>query len=327
MTIKVAFLGPEGTYTHQAVIQQFGNDREHVQIYPAKSIGDCFRAINAEDVDYAVVPFENSTNGQVVYTYDLIRDWFIPSLQSKHTQPNISSSTVLSPSATSVPRFKIVAEQFVAIHHNFLTNAENLEDIKTIYSHPQVWTQVGKFLSSKEIPAHAAKIDSPSTSKAAELVYEDKTNTTACISSQMSADLYGLPVRFPNVEDNVNNTTRFLVLGYKEPPTPPKDEEDDKSGSMVTSIIFTLNHDDPGALCDVLIEFKKNGVSLTSINSRPSHLKQWQYVFFAEIVGDLSSDHNIEESIREASKTCQELVILGTFKRSWRYWSSASSKE
>jgi prephenate dehydratase len=275
------------------VIQQFGGESNEVEIYPKNSIGDCFDAINEKQVDYAIVPFENSTNGQVVFTYDLLRDWYIPSLNRAGT-----------------PTFKIVAEQYVSIHHNFLSNATSRADIKTIYSHPQVWTQVKSFMTN--IPSNIAKIDTSSTSKAAELVHNDKTNTSACISSKMSADLFKLPILDSAIEDNPNNTTRFLVLGY-EPV-----ESQSKDSKHITTVLFTLNNDNPGALCDVLYCFKKNGVNLGSISSRPSHIEQWQYVFFVEISGSVEND-NIANSLKQIEQHCLDMVILGSFERSWRY--------
>lgn len=329
MTIKVAFLGPEGTYTHQvcshtipytdfiflfllgylltiifkALIQQFGT--ENVSIYPQQSIGDCFQILNEKKVDYAVVPFENSTNGQVVFTYDLLRDWYFQT--------------------STPPKFRIIAEQFVSIHHNLLTNASKIEDIKTIYSHPQVWTQVNKFLQS--LPQQITKIDVGSTSKAAEIVSQDIITTSgsssAAISSYMSSELYKLPILKEGIEDNQSNTTRFLILGYgspiSPPPPPPASNNDDdnskRNTTIVSSIMFTLNHDDPGALCDVLVKFKEYGITLTSINSRPANLKPWQYVFFVEMIGDIHQ----EELVEKIKESCLELVILGVFQRSWRY--------
>ncbi|KGR17364.1 prephenate dehydratase [Candida albicans L26] len=302
MTIKVAFLGPEGTYTHQALIQQFGT--ENVSIYPQQSIGDCFQILNEKKVDYAVVPFENSTNGQVVFTYDLLRDWYFQT--------------------STPPKFRIIAEQFVSIHHNLLTNASKIEDIKTIYSHPQVWTQVNKFLQS--LPQQITKIDVGSTSKAAEIVSQDTITTSgsssAAISSYMSSELYKLPILKEGIEDNQSNTTRFLILGYDSPISPPPaaasnndDDNSKRNTTIVSSIMFTLNHDDPGALCDVLVKFKEYGITLTSINSRPANLKPWQYVFFVEMIGDIHQE-GLVEKIKEP---CLELVILGVFQRSWRY--------
>lgn len=239
------------------------------------------------------MPFENSTNGQVVFTYDLLRDW----------------------SSKSDCKFQIVGEQFVSINHFFLTNATLVSQVKTLYSHPQVWGQVAEFSKSVLSELNINKIDVSSTSKAAEMVANDPTNTSAAISSEMAAGIYNLPKLYENIEDISNNTTRFLILGYQKPPA-YKDEKDD---DYITSILFTLNHNDPGALCSALDVFRKHKVNLSSINSRPSHLKQWQYVFFAEFHGNLERDEDVKQSLKELSNECQ-LTILGSFKRNWRYY-------
>lgn len=291
------------------MIQQFGTD---ITALPQKTIGDCFEAINNHDVNYAIVPFENSTNGQVVFTYDLLRDWYL--------SPTTSSSPP--------PSFKIVGEQYVSIHHNFLTNAKSIDDITTIYSHPQVWTQVTKFLAG--IKKNIVKIDVGSTSKAAEMVSQDKTNSTAAISSKMSAVLYGLPMMHESIEDNVTNTTRFLVLGYDYPPSPPPpskednpDQIDQEEGTMITSLMFTIdNESNPGSLCDVLLKFKTHGINLTSITSRPAgNLNQpWTYVFFVELLGPLKNEDKVW--VDELGIQGLKVVVLGSFKRSWRYEAS-----
>lgn len=247
--------------------------------------------MDSGEVDYAVVPFENSTNGQVVFTYDLIRDWFI----------------------SKTPNFKIVAEQFVAIHHNFISRALSIDEITTVYSHPQVWTQVSKFLQG--LGPNVKRIDCNSTSAAAEMVYNDKTNVVACISSKMSSELYLLPILQEGVEDIAGNTTRFLILGLVAPPPPPggKDESD-----YITSIIFTIK-DHPGSLWDALDPFKRRNINLTCINSRPSHDAAWEYVFFLELIGNHDTDSNVKEGILEMAANCTEVVVVGSFKRSWRY--------
>lgn len=233
-----------------------------------------------------------------------MRDWFIPN------GPNENG-------ATHPANFSIVAEQFVLIHHNFLTRAKEFSDIKTLYSHPQVWTQVDQF--TRLLPLDGVKkVDTLSTSRAAELVSEDDTNTSACISSEMSAKLYKVDILFSNIENVKNNTTRFLVLGNKHKTVPYEHEDKiDKNASTITSILFTLNHDDPGALCEVLDAFRLHKVNLTAINSRPSHLKQWQSVFFVETV--TGEDSEIESAIEEIKQKCLDVSIMGTFKRCWRY--------
>lgn len=237
-----------------------------------------------------VVPYENSTNGLVILTYDLIRDRYLPSLASR-------GSTL-----------EIVAEQYVSINHNLLTNAKSLDDVRTIYSHPQVWTQVKSFLRAGHLPATAAQIDTPSTSRAAALVAQDLTNTSACISSERSAKLYGLPIRCERIQDTKNNTTRFLVFG-KRPLTSELQQRRDR----ITSVIFTLPHDQPGSLCGALDVFKQHGLSLTAISSRPSHVKQWQPLFFVEFLGCKSADENVMRALDDLRATCDEFVCLGSF--------------
>lgn len=246
------------------------------------SIGSCFEAVHEDLVDFAVVPFENSTNGLVVYTLDLIRDWFL----------------------VSEPLFRIVGEQFVEIHHCFLSRAESIDKVTTIYSHPQVWGQVGLFLNG--IGHKYTRVDTSSTSKAAELVAEDKSNTSACISSQLCSLIYGLPILQHNIEDNSKNTTRFLILGKRQ-------LQEDGNFPLVTFIMFTLNNDDPGALCTALDCFRKHSISLTSISSRPSHIKQWQYVFFVETIG-LEQDDNMQRSLATLREECN-VVVIGSCQR------------
>lgn len=270
------------------MLQQFGADSLVVAL-PQALIGACFEQLAAHSVDYAVVPFENSTNGQVVFTYDLLRDWYMGDTE---------------------PPFRIVAEQFVAIHHYLLSNAEDLGAVSRLYSHPQVWGQVTQFLALGKLQ-NVTRVDTSSTAKAAETVFNDASNTSACICLKMSADLYKLPVKYAEIEDLKNNTTRFLVLGL----TPVERRPDEK---MITLLMYMLNHNDPGALCSALQAFLTNSVNLTSISSRPSHVSQWQYVFFVEAEGD-AEDVAVKQSLAELAKSCTKVAVLGLFARSWRF--------
>lgn len=285
---------------NQAVIQQFGHSPE-LSIFPQSSIGDCFKTLNAGNVDFAVVPFENSTNGQVVFTYDLLRDWFI----GDNEKPR--------------PTFQVVGEQFVAIHHYLLSNATEKSQIHTIYSHPQVWGQVSKLLKSY---AKCTKVDVSSTAEAARIVSQDSTNTVACISSKMCAQLTNLPIIEAEIEDIPDNTTRFLVLGNK-PAFPQRKQGKAETKEMIpltaiTSIMFTLNHDDPGALMAALDSFKQQNINLTSIASRPSRKSKWQYVFFVEAEGSNDS-LRMREAEEGLHRCCSDVVILGSFARSQLY--------
>lgn len=303
LPVKVAFLGPEGTYTHQALIQQFGNDPTRVLAQPQASIKACFDQIQAKTVDYAVVPLENSSNGLVVFTYDLLRDWFLPGTGKQQ------------------PTFSVVAEQFVAIHHYLFSNAQDLTQVTKLYSHPQVWGQVTEFLQAQTFSGQYSRIDTNSTAQAAEKVYEDSTHTSACISSQMSGRLYNLPTKAAEIEDLKGNTTRFLILGrgniiYNENDPEPVNSSEPKK--CLTSLVFVLNHDDPGALCEALDAFKTNKVNLTSISSRPSKATPWEYVFFVEAEGEANSTQ-IQNSVTQLREHCLKVAVLGLFVRSWRY--------
>lgn len=280
-------------YTNKkAVTQEFGKDTAQYTLLPQPSIAACFEKLDSEEADYAVVPLENSTNGQVVFTYDLLRDWFMPSTDRK------------------APKFLVVGEQFVPIHHNVLSHALDLSQVSKIYSHPQVWGQVSAFLNSSDAVKSLSRVDTSSTAAAAELVANDKTNTSACISSSLSAELYGLPIIVPNVEDKKENTTRFLVLG-KTGSLLNKEISEDK---FITSIMFILNRNDPGALCEALNSFRVNDVNLTSIASRPSGRNQWEYVFFVEFEGH-ASDLNVKQSLLDLETSCSQVAALGLFTR------------
>lgn len=234
-----------------------------------------------------MVPYENSTNGQVVFTFDLLRDWFV-TLDKK-------------------PSFSVVAEEYVAIHHYILSNCEDLSKVETLYSHPQVWGQVTKYLSLGPLSKAVRRVDTSSTAKAAELVKNDATNLSACISSEMSANLYDLPIRGSSIEDVLENTTRFLVLGYSSIPV-------SKNAPMITSLMLVLNNNDPGSLCSALDSFRTNDVNLTTIASRPSGITQWEYVFFVEAEGGLDTA-KMQKLVESLKESCTKVVVLGTFER------------
>lgn len=209
------------------------------------------------------------------------------------------------------PNFLVLGEQFVPIHHNVLTHALDLSKVSKIYSHPQVWGQVSAFLKCSEAVKSLSRVDTPSTAAAAEMVSNDKTKTTACISSSLSAELYGLPILIPNVEDKKENTTRFLVLGK---PGLLADLRA-KGDKYISSIMFILNRNDPGALCEALNSFRVNNVNLTSIASRPSGRNQWEYVFFVDLEGHVT-DNNVKQSLLDLQTSCSQSAILGLYTRS-----------
>ncbi|KAF2750058.1 PDT-domain-containing protein, partial [Sporormia fimetaria CBS 119925] len=279
----VAFLGPNATYTHQASLNLFPTETH--TLTPVPTIEDVFTSIQSNTATYGVVPFENSSNGSVVFTLDLFAD-----RDSKHPDILVCGETYvrvqhcLVGHARSNPPSQ-PPSQAPSQHPNPGTTDElpDLTHLTKLYSHPQAWGQCTRFLSSHL--RGLERQDVSSTSKAAELVARDPSRTSAAISSALSAQQHGLQVLVRGIEDRSDNTTRFLVIRRKD--TAPKhvggsNTIHDDSGELTpkdaaeyhkdykTLISFTLPHSDPGALAECLLVFKRRGLSLTSINTRPS---------------------------------------------------------
>jgi chorismate mutase/prephenate dehydratase len=187
--MKVAFLGPQGTFTHAAAMKQFGFS---AQLVPQKSIPAVFDEVQRGRAHYGVVPVENSTEGAVSHTLDM----FMESEQ------------------------KINAEILLEISHYLLSRTGRFEDIRKVVSHPQPLAQCRKWLEENlpDIPL----IDVGSTALAAQTAAEDES--AAAIASEMAASLYGLQIVKERIEDNPNNFTRFLVIGRKTPERSGRDK-------------------------------------------------------------------------------------------------------
>lgn len=267
--LKIGYLGPEATFTQQAALGKFGRS---VNYQPCSNIAEVFTEVEMNRINYGCVPIENSTEGAVNYTLDRFID----------------------------SNVKICAEINMSIHQNLLANCKTSE-IKRIYSHPQALGQCRNWLQ-KRYPG-VDLIEVSSTTKAAKIASIE--DNTAAIASSLAAETYSLQLLEDNIEDNCDNTTRFLIIGKQEPlPT-----GDDK-----TSICFAIT-DRTGALYDCLLPFKNSDVTLTMIESRPSKQKNWQYCFFVDILGH-QNDEKITKAIGELEKMCQFVKVLGSYPRS-----------
>lgn len=176
---SVAYLGPEGSYTHQAAMSRFGAISSYAAL---ASIEDVFKELDNDEVNYAVVPIENNTAGAVGVTLDCL---------SKYSE------------------LKIYAEMYMDIHHSFVSLNKNLKEIKRIYSHPQGYNQCHSFLESHNL-SEVEFMPSKSTSNAAFLASKDEHSAAIC--SKIAAKLYNVPILFETIEDNAANRTRFLIL-------------------------------------------------------------------------------------------------------------------
>ncbi len=262
---KIAYLGPEGSYSHQAAESRFGALSYYL---PLNSIEAVFKVLQNKEAKYGVVPIENNTEGAVGTTIDCLNKY----------------------------DSKIVAELYVDIHHSFATLAEDLKDIKRIYSHPQGYNQCKNFLEEHFL-MDVEFIPTYSTSAAAQKAKEDKEGAAIC--SAIAAKLYKLPIHFEKIEDNLANRTRFLILS---------DFKNQRSDNDKTSIIAKTDNR-PGSLVDFLKNFQDHGINLTKIESRPLREEQFKSMFFIDFKGHID-DQNIQDVI---AKSPAEIKWLGSY--------------
>lgn len=286
--------------------EMYQSSKISIEYIPQKSIASCFTSINEGEVDYSVVPFENSSNGQVVPTYDLFRDWFTRHLNGE-------------------PNFKVIGEEFVSIHHNLISFADDISKITKLYSHPQAWGQCIKFMNENGFDngLKIEKIDTSSTSKAVEnlTLNKDERLISGAIASKIASENFNVPIKVANIEDFSGNTTRFLVLGNKDDKNSKlnftSNENSDISDKILHFMTFIIkNNDNFGSLCDILEKFKVHNLNLQTITTRPSVISPWRYVFFVEIWdGD-----NFKKCTSDLNDLCVENHVIGSFYRSNRFF-------
>jgi chorismate mutase / prephenate dehydratase len=267
--LDVAYLGPEGTFTQQAAYRHFGHA---IHAVPYASIDAIFRAVESAAVIYGVVPVENSTEGVIAHTLD---------------------SFLQTP-------LVIAGEVSLRIHHNLLGLTHDLSQIKEVCSHQQSLGQCRQWLD-KNLPG-VPRIAVASNAEAARLA--SLNPEIAAIAGEAAASVYGLEKIAPMIEDESNNTTRFLVVGR----TPVGSTGHDK-----TSILLTIPND-PGALYGMLEPFARHGISLSKIESRPSRKDVWDYVFFVDVDGH-RDDPVVAAAITEVTSRATMLKILGSYPK------------
>lgn len=269
--LKVAFLGPEGTFTQTAVVTHFGHS---VRALPLVSIDEVFHEVEAANADFGVVPIENSTEGTVNHTLDRF---------------------LLSP-------LKICGEVELRIHHNLMGLMNSLGRIVRVCSHPQALAQCRAWLD-EHLP-NVEQVPVSSNAEGARRARDEKG--TAAIAGQTAAEVYSLKILAAEIEDRSDNTTRFLVLGRKlfAP-----------SGEDRTTLLVSVGHTDaPGALSRLLEPLAKYRISMTRIESRPSHRRKWDYVFFIDFEGHLEEPH-VAKALAELKRRSSLFRVLGSYPR------------
>jgi len=247
---RIAYLGPEGSFTHQAAESRFGAMSDYLSL---NSIESVFKTLESKRAKFGVVPIENSRDGIVGETLDLL-----------------SKSSV-----------KIVAELYMPIHVSFATKAHKLEDITKIYSKDKGFGQCREFLSEHGFN-DIEQIPVESTAKAAILAAKEENSAAIC--SHIAAKLYGVPTMFENIEDERDNATRFVILS---------DFKNGMSEQDKTSILVRLKDAiKAGALVHFLQDFDAEDINLSKIESRPSKDKDggFNYWFYIDFFGHIDEE-------------------------------------
>ena len=267
--LKVAFLGPEGTFSQQAVLKHFGHS---VRALPLTSIGEVFEEVQAAHADFGIVPIENSTEGTVNNTLDMF---------------------LTSP-------LKICGEVELRIHQHLMGKMTALEKIARVCSHQQSLAQCRQWLD-EHLPS-VERVPVSSNAEAARRARDE--DGTAAIAGQTAAEVYGLNVLVPQIEDRPDNTTRFLVIGRKL---------FSASGQDKTTLLLSAGDtQSPGTLHRLLEPLARNNISMTRIESRPSRRHKWDYVFFIDVQGH-ADEPPLKQALEGLKKQSSLFRVLGSY--------------
>ena len=264
--LKIAYMGPQASFSNLAALKRFGSQMNYVA---CGGIPEVFLEVERGAADYGVVPVENSIEGAVTHTLDMLVD----------------------------SDLKICSQVILNVSHNLLANCPK-NKIRKVYSNPQVFGQCRIWLQ-KNLP-NVELVDVSSTTRAAELAKKEKNS--AAIASLLASKTYGLKVLASGIQDSLQNITRFLVVGKNVAA---------RTGHDKTSLLFSIK-DRVGALYELLLPFRKYGVNLTKIESRPLKKKAWEYYFFVDILGH-QDDYKIKKALSELERKCTYLKILGSY--------------
>ena len=266
--LKIGYLGPEGTFSQQAVLKHFGRSAMGL---PMASIEEVFQEVEAGNADFGVVPVENSGQGTIQITLDM----FLTS------------------------NLKICGEVELRVQQFLMSRSGRIDDIERIYAHPQSFAQTAGWLR-----ANLPKVEKVPVSSNAEGARRARgSDDAAAIGGESAAHVYGLKkVVMSPIQDDKDNTTRFLVIGRSI--FPP-------SGHDRTSVLVFI-HDKPGALFDVLSPFARHGISMNRIESRPSHHAKWEYGFFIDLAGHVD-DEAMKQALAELKQHSAQIKVLGSY--------------
>ena len=275
--MRVAFLGPEGTFSEEALLASLdAQERDRVDPLPLPTIYDCVTAVEDGRAQRALVPIESSVEGSVNATLDAL--------------------------VFETQDVRIVGEVVHPVRHSLIARTDlPFEDITRVVSHPQASGQCARFLRRRL--GKAEVVSAASTADAVRIV-ASSDESWAALGTRLAADLYGCTVLEDGVEDQAENETRFVWLA--------RDGTAATGGALKTSIVFWGLSDAPGALVEVLQEFATRGVNLSKIESRPRKQGLGRYIFFADLEGG-EGDPPIAEALATVERRVERLRVLGCY--------------
>jgi prephenate dehydratase len=280
---RVGYLGPEGTFSEAALLASASPGA--VEPVPLASIHEVVMRLREDDLEWAIVPIENSLDGSVSVTLDLL--------------------------AEEAGELEIVAEALLGVSHSLIAYEQvELKEIDTVLSHPQVPGQCERFLRGEL--AHARILPAGSTAEAVRIVMAEARRGQAALGTLLAAEIYGGTVIREGVQDSEENETRFVWLARAHrSATPPLDAA--TAGEWKTSLVFW----GPGAeragwLVHCLDEFARRNINLTKIESRPRRQRLGSYMFFADLSGN-ARDAPVAEAIAGLRELCEEVRVLGSY--------------
>lgn len=266
---RIVFQGVEGAYS-QAAMQAYFKDSS--DSYHVDTWRDAMEAITNKEADYAVLPIENSSAGSVSENYDLLVEY----------------DTC------------IVGEQVIRVEHCLLSNpGATLQDIKTVYSHPQALMQCSRFLNEHR---EWEKQSLRNTAASAKKVKDEGKKCQAAIASRLTAEIYGLDILEENIQDYADNCTRFVIVTAKK-----RFIRDARK----ISICFAIPHVS-GSLYRILSHFYYNDLNMNKIESRPLGERNWEYRFFIDFEGNLH-DGAVRNALQGLAEETEDLKILGNY--------------
>lgn len=266
--VRVVFQGAEGAYSQAAMVQYFG---DKIQSFHVNTFRDAMSAIEEGSADFAVLPIENSTAGIISEVYDLLVEF----------------------------ENYIVGEQIIKIEHCLLgVPGSTMEDIRTVYSHPQSLMQSARFLSEHDWK----QISMQNNAFAAQKVVKDGDKTQAAIASAYAGEIYGLDVLKKGVNQSDTNSTRFIIV---------TNQKVFLKNAKKISICFEIPHES-GSLYHMLSHFIYNNLNLCKIESRPIEERNWEYRFFVDFEGNLA-DGAVKNALRGLRDEARNMKILGNY--------------